>query len=210
MEILQWRKALQSGDNKRYWTNLSMAYMRIGEKESAFHAARRAYLLDTSWANGVYNMAVAFDEMQMLDSAITCYARAAQLEPDDLAMRHDLAIALMRYGRTSDAVEQINVAIKHAPDSAMYQGALGWILLNAGYLVEAERALKSALQLDPNLVPALANLARLYRQTGRNEEALTELARLLEFPDLEPELRAYLVSLEQQIRYGISRPDTTK
>jgi len=155
-------------------------------------------------------MAVAFDEMQMLDSAITCYTHAARLEPDDLAIRHDLAIALMRGGRTNDALEQINVAINLAPDSAMYRGALGWILLNAGYPVEAEHALKWALKLDPNLVPALANLARLYDQTGRRKEALTELTHLLKFPDLEPELRAYLVEMKKQIRARTSWPETMK
>ncbi len=52
---------------------------------------------------------------------------------------------------------------------------LGVLRLRAGQLDEAERAYQVALHLDPSFVPVRFNLANLYNQQGRNDEAETVL-----------------------------------
>jgi|GEM_PF-4951361 len=209
MEIQQWRKALRLGENKRYWANLAMAYLRTGDKENGYFAARRAYLLDPTWPAGVYSMAAAFDELQMADSALMYYARAILLNPDHDAMRYDFGMLLFRLGRVDDAQKQIEVARKLAPDSAIYHNALAGILIEADHLDQAEWVLKKALKLNPHHVHSRVNLVTVYHKTGRDELALAELARLMAFPDLTPEQRTHIVEMEKRIRTAASLPDST-
>jgi tetratricopeptide (TPR) repeat protein len=190
-------------ENKRYWTHLSAAYLDIGDSENALESARRAYALDTSYAPAIYYLGAAFDAAEMHDSALWCFSRTVSLEPNHHPSRHDLAMALLRSKKIDEAIEQINIAINLAPDSARYHGALGWILLEGGRFKEAEPILRRAIQMDRRCVPALVNLIRLYQQTGRNKQALLELTKLKKRPGLPHELRLHLEDIEEAVRKAL-------
>jgi tetratricopeptide (TPR) repeat protein len=118
-------------------------------------------------------------------------------------------MALLRSGKIEEAIQQINIAINLAPDSARYHGALGWILLDAGRYKEAEPILRRAIQMDRRCIPALVNLIRLYHQTGRNKQALLELMKLKKRTGLPRELRVPLAELEEDIRKVLFPPDSS-
>jgi Flp pilus assembly protein TadD len=56
---------------------------------------------------------------------------------------------------------------------------LGLLDLRRRQLTEAEREYRTALRLDPNFVPALVNLADLYRAGGRDDEGSELLRRAM-------------------------------
>jgi tetratricopeptide (TPR) repeat protein len=66
------------------------------------------------------------------------------------------------------------------------------VYLNLGRLDEAEQAYQTALELDPEFVPALINLAMLHDQQGRKDEAEKQFRKVIE---LEPELADAYYSL---------------
>ncbi len=66
----------------------------------------------------------------------------------------------------------------------------------------AERELQTALQLNPKYVPALLNLANLYEDLGRRDEALARYEELLAIAPDSYEALARYASLK-----GVSGPD---
>ena len=60
--------------------------------------------------------------------------------------------------------------------------------LNMGDMVRAERTLERALKLNAQWVPALINLADIYRATGRDEQGATLLDTALELTPSAPDV----------------------
>lgn len=79
------------------------------------------------------------------------------------------------------AVEEYQASLLLAVDRAEGQTNLANLHLVLGKTNEAEEALRIALQINPEWVPALANLADIYRATGRDVDGgiLLERARKL-------------------------------
>jgi len=74
-----------------------------------------------------------------------------------------------------------------APDNPIIQTELGTVLMSRGETAEAERHLSSAGENgDRTYVPALIQLALLYRVAGRCDEALRVLDRIAELEPMNP------------------------
>ncbi len=199
-EIHHWQKAAFLENNKRYWGGLALAYLEKENYTLALQAAQRAYVLDPFWASGAYYLASAYRELRVPDSALKYYDCSIALDPDNHGVRHDLATMFLGMRRHDNALKQIDVAIRLAPDSAVYLGVRGWILTEAGRLDEGERYLRDALRMEPDLLSARINLTRVLQRTGRPDSALREVGNILRMPNLPPELREYMVTLDRLIR----------
>ena len=109
------------------------------------------------------------------------------------SVRFDVAGAL------ADIAPQLNVAdgarleklldeyrayLQFSADSPSGQLALGNLDASLGFSILAENAYLRALEIEPGFVPALINLADIYRSTGRDPESRKLLTRALEIaPD---------------------------
>lgn len=207
-EIHHRQQAASRENNKRYWGGLALTYLQNGKYEDALEAAQRAYAIDPSWAKGIFYLASAYRELGMIDSALVSYDRSLVLDPNAHGVRHDLATLLMGLGRYDHALKQIDIAIGLAPDSAIYRGIRGWILLEADSLSGAERHLREALRMQPDLLSARVNLCRVFQQTGRADSALIEIGRIQQQPEVPPQIRNYLEGLKQLIRENEVPPDS--
>ena len=58
-------------------------------------------------------------------------------------------------------------AVEMEPDNAVYLGDLGWALIDAGHLDEAEAPIRRAIALAPGETMAEGNLAYLERLIGK-------------------------------------------
>ncbi|MGD8420132.1 MAG: tetratricopeptide repeat protein [Gammaproteobacteria bacterium] len=75
-------------------------------------------------------------------------------------------------------------SLAYRADSPGGQLAIGNLESRLGFTILAERAFRSALDIEPRFVPALLNLSDLYRSLGSDGEARELLQRALEFaPD---------------------------
>jgi tetratricopeptide (TPR) repeat protein len=99
-------------------------------------------------------------------------------------------------GRYEEAVRELEEAVALAPDFADLHHLLGLALGMTGARERAVASFQRALQLNPHYVEARMNLAIVYNDLGRYDEALHEFrAEQPRDPDhgnLSPDVRAYL------------------
>lgn len=91
-----------------------------------------------------------------------------------------------------------------SPEGAL---SLGIFLQGQGRMENAERAYRQSLRLSPGFVPALLNLADLYRQAGMDNQAATLLTQALEVaPDGAAAQHSMGLLLVRQKRLGDALP----
>jgi tetratricopeptide (TPR) repeat protein len=108
-------------------------------------------------------------------------ARAAALDPGNIQIRNQYALALARNGKSADAAKQhaavkqlqedaermtflIGGPLQARPNDPALHHEIGTIALRSGLVPDAIRWFTSALQVDPNYLPTHRALAGLYQQ----------------------------------------------
>lgn len=99
-------------------------------------------------------------------------------------------------GRYEEAVQELEQAVSNAPDFPDLHNSLGLALGMTGARDRATACFQRALQLNPHYVEARLNLAIVYNEMGRYEDALREFRpdahRDPDHGNLSPDVRAYL------------------
>lgn len=132
----------------------------------------------------------------------TIYERLLALQPDLPDSWFNLAILYRRMRRYEDAVLAYDKALAHGikrPEEAHVNRSV----IYADFLQNqdmAEKELHAAIRANPAFVPALMNLANLYEDFGRREEALATYDRVLQ---IDPRC------FEALARYGHAKQVTT-
>jgi Flp pilus assembly protein TadD len=94
---------------------------------------------------------------------------------DDLAaMAHhynNLGAEALISGVIGIAEDNLRIAVALAPAFDKARNNLGVVLLRQGKLAEAIALYEESLEIDPENVPILTNLARAYQQSGRSADA---------------------------------------
>jgi tetratricopeptide (TPR) repeat protein len=108
--------------------------------------------------------------------AIAPFLRQVQPNHDLLNLGGTLR---MRQGRLADAADLFGQAATAAPQESIFRFNLGLTLSRLGRFEEAESALRAALQLKSNSVPALFELAALQHRTGRLQDAAKNIRQVL-------------------------------
>ena len=99
-----------------------------------------------------------------LDQAAAIFARALATEPDAagaVAAHAGWAAALMRQGRTAQAVTHLERAVALEPGSPANRTDLSSALAASGRFADALREAQIALRIDPSYAPARVNVQRL-------------------------------------------------
>lgn len=89
--------------------------------------------------------------------------------------RVDYGAFLFRQGRTNEALQLLQQAVKAAPSSARAHGELGRVLLHSGKADVAVVHFEKALELDGRASSLRLLLGRAYLQAGRVEEGQKQL-----------------------------------
>src|SRR5450755_883331 len=92
-------------------------------------------------------------------AALSCYLNATRTAPDYPRAYLNLASALDHVGRSSDAVDALQMALTLDPTYAPAHYNLGKLHASKSQYDAAERALRNALRLDPAFVDAAIVLA---------------------------------------------------
>jgi hypothetical protein len=134
-----------------------------------------------------------------LEEAAATYRELLALEPGLADCWYNLGLLERRLGRFDAALESYAKALAHGM-SRPEEAHLNRAVIFADCLrreQSAERELEAALALNPTYAPALQNLANLYEDLGRREEALALYERILAL-----DARAY----EALARYALLAP----
>ncbi|MDH3281018.1 MAG: tetratricopeptide repeat protein [Gammaproteobacteria bacterium] len=103
------------------YTNLGIAWARLGRYREAADAYRRTLKLDPTHANAHYNLGNALKKAGELGAAITHYRLALEQRPDDQDARYNLALALRQVGDLLAARHEYEkLLVAHPTDAAAH------------------------------------------------------------------------------------------
>ena len=141
--------------------NLGNALMAIGQTAAATVHYSRVVELNPRHGGAHYNLGHAMLAQDRPAEAVKHFSTAIRLDnklPD--AHRH-LATAFQRLGEFDKARQSLERAIALAPANGVLQAELGALLAQSGRPREAIKAYQRALELSPDFVGAMNNLAWL-------------------------------------------------
>ena len=159
-----------------------------GAGDLSFEPVRRELLLDDgspspTTAVEYFNLGASYAAQRGADDlerAIEMFGRASERDPDHAGSRAGLAnayaLSVSGYYRDRErldlAIEQATIALGLEPRMAEAHKALGIAYASKGWLSSAAREYERALELRPDYLAALNNLALVQVTLGRLDQAL--------------------------------------
>jgi cytochrome c-type biogenesis protein CcmH/NrfG len=118
------------------------------------------------------------------------YQAALQANPLDEKSECRLGDIAARRNDHDEAQKHYTRALQLQPDDPEANLGMAKILMSVSQPEKAEPLLKRAIQGDPTSALAHFRLATVYRQTGRIDEAKSELEAYQKYKDMKEKLRA--------------------
>ncbi|MFC1489050.1 tetratricopeptide repeat protein, partial [Thermodesulfobacteriota bacterium] len=118
-------------------------------------------------------------ETRRTSEAVNCFSEALRIDPENMALHNNLAIALAKQGRTAEAIEHYLQALRIKPDYEEVHNNLGNALAKQGRTAEAIEHYLQALRIKPDYGEAHNNLAIALAKQGRTAEAIEHYLQAL-------------------------------
>jgi tetratricopeptide (TPR) repeat protein len=149
--------------------------------DTAEQIARRAVSLDPDDHCGYHELGVVNTYFKRLDDSVECLARARRLSPDDMAVRADLAEALIFNGQAPEAIDLVNESRSLLGLSDDYHH---WILASVHFDRGDYGASLREVGMMGNPAPAFRLSAAAHAILGEVERARRVMRASMEFnPD---------------------------
>jgi predicted Zn-dependent protease len=133
---------------------------------------------DNAW--GFYMLGVSAWKKGEPKNALEAFDRALQIDPDHQKSLFNSSRVLLDMNRPLQALKRIEQALGREPMSNEGLRLLGRARYQSGEVDEAIDAYRKALAVDPNDVWSMNNLALIYLDQDRGQEAIPPLARAVE------------------------------
>ena len=176
-------------DNPLLYFSLGVVYNRDYQMVTKFpqetlkksqELIEKALAMDDSIAQAHAFLGTIHVQKGDFDKALAEGERAMALSPGEMAVFTLYASVLNSAGRSEEAVQLYQKAIRLNPFAPSWLYRLfGVALRNAGRYEEAVSALNKAIQIEPNNLIAHINLAAAYSLMGREKEARAEATEVL-------------------------------
>jgi len=149
-------------DHSAAWCRLSAALLDAGMSAESLAAAKRAMTLgERSWAHRLASLALI--ELGRHAEAVVSAREAVRRDAADWRCHVTLAEALV-HETPAESVRVARNAVALAPEEARAHEVLGDAAVSVHDWLEAERAYRAALRLDPDNEDVLAKVGRLARR----------------------------------------------
>jgi tetratricopeptide (TPR) repeat protein len=112
-------------------------------------------------------------------SELTIWSDTVAKRPNNTRARNGMALALDHAGRTPEAIQQFEAALRLAPGDVEVRDNLGVTLEHAGRIAEAIQHYETALRLKPHFPEAHSNLGNALLRTGKVSEAIQQYEEAL-------------------------------
>ncbi|MGA8028025.1 MAG: tetratricopeptide repeat protein [Bryobacteraceae bacterium] len=132
------------------------------------------------------------------DLAEKDFERAGQSEGDKDAASAGLGLAYIEQGEVTRATAALRDRIRQDPNNAALEYLLAESLIRSGVhagdpeFVEAQAALQQSVRLNPRFVYSRVDLAKIYLQQGKTDEAIQQLRAALEIDGSKVQVYAQL------------------
>jgi tetratricopeptide (TPR) repeat protein len=142
---------------------------------------RKRFLMPVICAGLLLSLgALTWRQCAMYANEETLWQKTIAENPDSWMAYTNLGAALLRAGRTDEAITRFKKAVEIHDDYAMAHNNLGNALLRLGRVEESLAHLQKALEINPNYAEAQNNLGNTLVQMSRWEEAAAHYTRALE------------------------------
>jgi tetratricopeptide (TPR) repeat protein len=162
------------------FNGLGLVARRRGDAKAAAHYFSRAIALDDDLAEAHSNLGVLALEAGNPAGAEEQFRAALAIDPGYPAARHNLARTLMLRGKTTAARSQLLRLTSADENNADGWAELGLVELAMGHVAAAERAVRTALAIDPDHAIGLRARADIARAGGDYEAALADYGAALD------------------------------
>jgi tetratricopeptide (TPR) repeat protein len=164
------------GDANGHGVMALLLYDKGGQKAVAGHC-RTALDLDPDQCEAMLVQALIQHDAREVDASLANFDRLVSIHPS--CGRGWLGRALIHLGRQrlATAKEDIELAVRFMPMHIGSWHILAWILILQGDAEGAERAFRSALELDRTFAETHGGLAAVAALQGREEEARAGIRR---------------------------------
>ena len=154
--------------------DLGISQLESGEYRQARMSFEQAVTLEPSSASYRNALGLAALQLGQLPQAVDSFREAVRLKPDFSDAYNNLGVALAQSRKWEEALtafEKVLTFPFYRSPEIVYQN-LGWAYYNLDRYQEAEKALKSALRLDPQMALTHYTLGLLYERQHRKPDAL--------------------------------------
>ena len=160
---------------------ISLAELQIGagNVEEAVEILKTFNEEQPGSLNALTTLGDAYAQLEEFDSAADAYSGALLLDEDNIDLTRALAQALFFSDRFEEAVELYERLIIEDPEDALAYLRIGQIHRDQMKYDDAREHLVKAAQLVPDSTEIRFNLALLNRDSGRFDEALSQVRELL-------------------------------
>ena len=149
--------------------NLSMAYARLGDRQSAEQSLRKALKLDPQSAAAHFNLGLLYAEQKKMKQAERELRFALKYDPQMAGAAYNLGIILAK-DRPAESLRMLRKAYEVSPNAKVAY-TLAFYERKAGNRPEAVRILREAIEAKPAMADPYLLLGDIYESGGMREEA---------------------------------------
>ena len=154
------------------YLSLGDSYAGILEWDQAIVQYHKALSKDPKLGPAYESLADAHLAQRDPEKAVDILKKALGKAHENPYLRYKLALILTNLQLHDDAIEQFGLVIKNTPGFYMAHFNMGVLLGLQEDLKGAERMLKKAISINPNLSSAYYELAKVYERGQKDEKAI--------------------------------------
>ena len=178
-----------------YYNNLGAEALLAGDIETAGPYLTLATRIAPKFVKATNNLGVLLTRRGEVASAIEVYQKGLEIEPDDVALRTNLASLYQKQGRGVEAqalLAELDVANNTNPFYFVYQSEMA---LARGDSEKALELLREALRRDTEVPEVHLGFVKVFLARGDLERARYHLERALRLDATNEQARRYAVLL---------------
>lgn len=156
--------------------NMGNAKALAGQLTEAIRAYETAIDLSPSFVDAWVGLANVQGDLKNWDEAIKFYKKALELKPDYFGVYLNLGNLYRSRGRFSEAMECFNSLLAIQRKEPELYRSMGLVYRGMDKMDDAIKCFESAIELNPNYVLALIDIANTYRELG-NIKLATNFAK---------------------------------
>jgi len=194
LELFDADLAAESKQRKKLKGNLKERQDVYREMVTSFDRARKAR---DNFLEATFNLALTYNDMGILDSAVIYYLKAIQIQPDLVRAHIKLAKVYDEQGQKQKALDEYKNVLSIDPGYFVAHPTLGPEHNYINIIDETLKDLEGKLESNPDDLPANQLIAKIFYAQGFYGKAANIYRKILKISPNDSEAKSMLAKLEK-------------